>query len=350
MKLTILLLSPTLFASNSWPSVPIKVKNNTINFNTTDQTCGQISNWLAIASKTNKTSLNNNKKININWVNIPIKKAWQQLDEICQTNYFKEYNNPTNITLNADFLNQLQKSSKISTAHHKISLLGNSIEHKNLAAALTPNTTEMLNINIKWLIIDKYAEFKLGLNNKSLEIKQDNVQPSAKLWQLITKIRSWTNIFDAIIQDLMKTEHIISIADTSITTIPKHNSKFYSNIIIPYVVKTSRTSYSAMQNLPIEINVNYSNNTNNSIRLKVQTKMQDSWNQDENEWPKAIHAIDTIVNLKTNHSYIIAKRKILENTNVATKHKWLGFLRNQKQASEKIKNLYVIISTTKQNS
>lgn len=342
MKFIIFCITITALA-NSWQKTPIRIKNQKVSVNLTDASCSDVSNWLAKANKTNITIATNPEKISINWHNMPIKKAWNYLNKVCNQRTLKTYNLETTEDL-PELKNIITKPSRLSQNATQIILWGTEVEHKTIKQLL-PKSKAMLAIKLKWLIMDDVAEQALGLDLGNIQIQPKTILPTARVWQLVNSLKDWQIILNSILNDLKQTKHILSISEPYLLVKQNSKSSFQSNIIVPNIIKTSRSSYTTMQNLPIDMTIVASAVANKIVQLEINSHMHNSW--DDQKWPKAIHALSTKINLELNSNLIIAKQRLLLAKDYAKEYGWLGFFRNNQNRIQHEINLYVMVSAEK---
>ena len=209
MKILIYLLCASCAAITSkWPNNPIQVKNNVINYTNHDIACKELGNWLANATGKNIIIKNSNHHVSVCWAKISAKHAWQQFRQQC--------------------LNQKPSSAKTTFV-----------------------------IKVRWLILDDLAETALGINNDERQITRKNLEPSCTLWGIIQRVQSFKDILNYLLRDLAKSKHIITIAEPTLVMSPNSESNFRTLIMLPYTVKTARSSYETMHSIPIDIKVKF---------------------------------------------------------------------------------------------
>lgn len=331
----------TLALANNWQKSPIKIEHNLVTLNLTDVSCSNVSNWLANASNTNISIAQNNQKISLNWQNIPLEKAWQELNKICNYRTLRSYKTFDSENISQQIQTLINKPSKLLLNADKVILWGTYDEH-NALAQLIPKNREMLAIQLKWLIMDEQAENSLGLDLGNINIEPKTLLPSARLWHLAKSLKDWQLILNAILNDLKKSQHLLSISEPYLIVSPNSTTSLESNILVPNIIKTSRSSYSSMQNLPIDLTINCSPIYNNFVQININSHMHATW--DNPKWPKAIHSLKSKVRLKLNSNLIIAKQKLIIANEQRNKYNWFSLLRNNQNNTTHTLNLYVLIS------
>ena len=329
-----------------WQKNPIIVKNNLVNLNCNQTTCSTISNWLASSTHKSLTYSNNQEKIDINWHNIEPEKAWQQLHQACHERTLKSYIADYDNSFIEAFNKSLQKPSQLLVKNNHWLLYGTDTEHSELQQ-LIPKQQPMLAVQLKWLILDEQAEQYLGLSHEGLIISPKNLTPSHDLWQLIITLKEWGLILEHLLQDLKKENHIITLSEPYLITEPEKNSSFQSTVLIPETIKDGHAKSKTTHDLPIDLHIRCRLLAHDFINLSINSHMHQPWQAKADNWPIAIHAINTSINLKLNSHIIIAKQKFLIANHQANNHNWLSFLRNNSQKNQHLMQLYVIASVKK---
>lgn len=280
----------TLFASTSLSS-PIKFDGKFLHMDFVKTDCNVALDWLSTVTKKNIIMKQSKQKIILNWQKITPEDAWQQLQRTCDFRFTEQ---------------------------------------------------PMVAVKLYWLILDNYAESNLGLNLNNLIIQPKNLKPSAKLWNIVSRIKSWEDVFNYILKDLNKSSHIFTLSDPYILTLPEHASIIKTNILMPYLVKTTHSTYNSMQILPIDLQVK-TKILKNTINLIINSNMQDRWPKYD-VWPIAIHSISTTLNLKPNEFVVVAKENFISTYKSIEHHKYLSNLRDKSEIYNKLKKIYVIVS------
>lgn len=348
MKYLLALLFNVMLAQ-TWQKNPVIYQNGQVSLSCSQTSCSTISNWLASSSQTNLIQAYNQQKIDLNWQHLPIKLAWQQLHKLCEIRTLKAYKAPVKSVIATNLQASLSKPSRLITEPGRWLLYGTDLEQEELKLLLMPKPKPkkpMIAIELKWLIMDEWAQSQLGLNQQNWTIEPINLKPSNKLWQIVEQMHNWDLILNQILQDLTQKRHMLCIAKPYLLTNLDTKSSLQTNILVPYIVKTAHASYNTMQNLPIDITVTCTQINDNLINLKLSSHMQQKWHQNNN-WPIAVHALDTNINLKLNTHAIIAKQQLVQVFDASKNHAFFGFLRDNQQKSQHTLNLYVIANLKK---
>lgn len=289
MKIYLLLLINYSLAITSWPENPIKLENNTISLNKDKVSCQKLGYWLAQTTKRNSIITQNNNIISVSWHHISLKKAWQQYNDLCQI--------------------------KQNTIHA---------------------------IQLKWLILDDFANESLGLDRDRWQISRSNMRASSKLWHTIQQLNDFSRIFDFILNDLKSSQHITAIAEPYLVTTANKKSFLKTQIVMPYIVKTSRTTYNTMQSIPIDLSVEYTKLSNKTYNLQLDSHMQQPWENYQSIWPLAVTEIATNVNLELNKYKVIAQQNLAYDARISKQYKLLPTLRNNTKNTKHKLNLVII--------